>query len=40
MAEDDGKPHTIHLSRNFYTLRVAETNESKVTDARFKTMVE
>ena len=39
MVGDDGKPHTIKLCGSGYDLRPAERNESKVTNARWKTMI-
>ena len=39
LVEDDGKPHTINLCINCYALRLAERNESEVTNARWKAMV-
>ena len=40
LVEDDGKPHKINLCRNCYNLRLAERNESKVTNAGWKTTIE
>ena len=40
LAEDDGKPHTINLCRNCFNLRLAERNESVVTNAKWKAMIE
>ena len=35
-----GMPHTINLCRHCHNLGLAERNESKVTNARWKTMIE
>ena len=40
LVEDDGKPHTINLCRNYYSPRLAERNESVVTNVRWKAMFE
>ena len=40
LVEDDGKPHTINLCRNCFNLRLAERNESVVTNVRWKAMIE
>ena len=36
LVEDDGKPHTINICENCYSLRPAERKETKVTHARCK----
>ena len=40
LVEDDEEPHTVNLCRNCNNPRLAETNGSKVTNARWKTMIE
>ena len=40
LVEDDGKPHTINLCRNCYSPRLAERNESVVTNVKWKAMIE
>ena len=40
LVEDNGKPHTINFCRNCYNLRLTERDESKVTNARWKSMIE
>ena len=40
LVEDDGKPHTINLCRNCYSLRLGERSDSKVTNARWDATIE
>ena len=40
LAEDDGKPHTINFCRTCCNFGLAERNESKVTTAKWKPMIE
>ena len=36
---DDSKLHTVNLCRNCYNIRVAERNDSKVTNVGWKAMI-
>ena len=40
LVADDGNTHTMNLCRNCFNLSLAERSESKVTNARWETMIE
>ena len=40
LVEDDGKPHTINLCKNCFNLRLAERDDTKATNAGWKTLIE